>query len=121
MARKESKKARKASATKEESPQRFNTLVVNGDKYRTLYTEKFKNRKKWVKPDQRKIYSDIPGTVLKLFVKEGQKVKEGDVMMILETMKMKNKIIFPIDGTVKKIYVSEEERIPKGHLMIELK
>ena len=42
-------------------------------------------------------------------------------MMVLEAMKMKNKILFTQNGVVKKIYVSENEKIPKNHLMIELK
>lgn len=118
-----SKKSTKANASIEEdaSKVRFNTLVVNGDKYKTLFTDKYKNRKKWEEPDFRKIISLIPGTVIKIYVEEGQEVKEGDLMMVLEAMKMKNKIYFPIDGTVKKIYVSENEKIPKGHLMVELK
>ena len=49
---------------------RFKTFVVDGDKYRTLLTEKFKNRKKWEEPDERKIYSEIPGTVIKIHVEE---------------------------------------------------
>ncbi|MBU8892848.1 MAG: acetyl-CoA carboxylase biotin carboxyl carrier protein subunit [Bacteroidales bacterium] len=115
------KTSTKVSVSEEEATKvRFNTLAVNGDKYRTLLTEKYKNREKWVKPDLKKILSDIPGTVVKIYVEEGQKVKEGDLMMILEAMKMKNKIHFLIDGTVKKIYVSENEIVPKRHLMIEL-
>lgn len=108
----------------ENSPKvRYNSLVIQeqGARYKTLLTEKYKNRKKWEQPDFRKIKSLIPGTVIKIHVTEGQKVKEGDLMMVLEAMKMKNKIYFPIDGTVKKIYVSENERVPKGYLMIELK
>ncbi|HKL08902.1 MAG TPA: acetyl-CoA carboxylase biotin carboxyl carrier protein subunit [Bacteroidales bacterium] len=100
---------------------RFKTFVVDGDKYRTLLTEKFKNRKKWEEPDERKIYSEIPGTVIKIHVEEGQKVKAGDLMMVLEAMKMKNKILFLSDGVVKKIHIKESERIPKGKLIMELK
>ncbi len=102
---------------------RFSSLMlqVQGAKYKTLLTKKYKNRKKWKNPDINQMFSDIPGTVVKIYVEEGQKVKEGDLMMVLEAMKMKNKIYFPIDGTVKKIYVKEEERVPKGFLMIELK
>ena len=123
MATKSKISAEKATAPKkEEAPKvRFNTFVVDGDKYKTLLTEKYKNRTKWEEPDLRKILSKISGTVIKVYVEEGQKVKEGDLMMILEAMKMKNKIYFPIDGTVKKIYVIENEKIPRGHLMIELK
>ncbi|OFX90175.1 MAG: hypothetical protein A2W99_17455 [Bacteroidetes bacterium GWF2_33_16] len=100
---------------------RFHTLSIDGDKYKTLYTEKYKLRTPWEKPNFKKIYSEIPGTIIKIHVTVGQKVNEGDPMMVLEAMKMKNKLIFPISGTVKKIYVSENERIPKQHLMIELK
>lgn len=108
---------------KEETPKvRYNSLVLQeqGARYKTLLTEKYKNRKKWENPDPRKIVSDIPGTVIKVHVKEGQKVKEGELMMVLEAMKMKNKIYFSMDGVVKKIYVKAEERVPKNHLMIEL-
>lgn len=105
-----------------EAKTRFSTIsTVHGDNYKTHLTEKYKNREKWEKPDFRKIVSVIPGTVVKIHVEVGQKVKEGDLVMILEAMKMQNKIYFPMNGIVKKIYVTEEEKIPKGHLMVELK
>ena len=118
----EIKKANDPLEDKDVSKIRYSSLMlqVQGAKYKTLLTEKYKNREKWEKPDLKKILSDIPGTVIKVYVEEGQKVKEGDLMMILEAMKMKNKIHFPIDGTVKKIYVTENETVPKRHLMIEL-
>ncbi len=126
MATKAKKEMEKVSIpeNKEEAPKvRYSSLMLQeqGAKYKTLLTEKYKNRPKWEEPDPKKISSEIPGTVIKVYVEEGQKVKEGDLMMVLEAMKMKNKIYFPIDGTVKKIYVTEEEKIPKNHLMIELK
>ncbi|MCB2197522.1 MAG: acetyl-CoA carboxylase biotin carboxyl carrier protein subunit [Bacteroidetes bacterium] len=117
-------KEQKSAKARENAPKvRYSSLVLQeqGARYRTLLTEKYKNRRKWEKPNFKKIKSVIPGTVVKIYVEEGQKVKEGDLMMILEAMKMKNKIYFPIDGTVKKIYVKEEQRVPKDHLMIELK
>jgi len=123
---KESVKSKKEETPleKDDSPKvRYSSLVLQeqGAKYKTLLTEKYKNRTKWEKPDMREIYSVIPGTVIKLYVEEGQKVKEGEVMMILEAMKMKNKITFPMDGVVKKIHVKEDQRVPKGFLMVELK
>jgi len=99
---------------------RYHVLNIDGDKYRTLHTESYKRRVMWVKPDIRKIYSEIPGTVIKIYVTVGQVVKEGELMLVLEAMKMKNKLLFPIDGVVKKIYISENEKIPKKTLMIEL-
>jgi len=119
----ETKKLAETMEDEDVSKVRYSTLMlqVQGAKYKTLLTTKYKNRKKWENPDIKKMFSNIPGTVVKVYVEEGQKVKEGDLMMILEAMKMKNKIYFPVDGTVKKIYVKEEERVPKGFLMIELK
>jgi biotin carboxyl carrier protein len=119
----ETKKTTDPMKDEDVSKIRYSSLMlqVQGAKYKTLLTEKYKNRKKWVKPDINQMFSDIPGTVVKIYVEEGQKVKEGELMMVLEAMKMKNKIYFPVDGTVKKIYVKEEQRVPKGFLMIELK
>ena len=126
MATKPKKEVEKTTAPKkvDEAPKvRFSSLIIQdqGAKYKTLLTEKYKNRRKWEKPDQKKICSDIPGTIIKIYVEEGQKVKAGEVMVVLEAMKMKNKIEFPIDGIVKKVYVKEDQRIPKGFVMIELK
>jgi len=122
--KKAEKEMDEAALEQDDSPKmRYSTIMLQeqGAKYKTLLTEKYKNRVKWEKPDLRKIYSQIPGTVIKIYVEEGQKVNEGDLMMVLEAMKMKNKILFTQDGVVNKIYVSENEKIPKNHLMIELK
>ena len=54
-------------------------------------------------------------------VEEGQKVKEGDQILVLEAMKMKNKILFSEDGTVKSIHVKEGEKVSKNRLMVTLK
>lgn len=121
LAKKDRKEKITPKELENEQKVRFSTFLIDGDKYRTLLTEKFKNRKKWENPDERKIYSEIPGTVIKIHVEEGQEVKNGDLMLVLEAMKMKNKILFLSDGVVKKIHIHESEKIPKGKLMIELK
>jgi len=99
---------------------RCKSLVIDGIKYKTQTNKKFENRVKYTAPDQLKIFSVIPGTVLKILTSEGEVIRAGDSMIILESMKMKNKILFPRDGTVKKIRVKEGDKIPKGHLMVEL-
>lgn len=122
MAKKEKTSPKDVASTEDVSKVRYKSIsTVHGENYKTLLTEKYKNRKKWEEPDFKKIVSAIPGTVIKIHTEEGQEVKEGDLMMILEAMKMQNKMYFPMDGIVKKIYVTEEEKVPKGHLMIELK
>ena len=100
---------------------RCKSLIIDGTKYRTRLNHKFENRRSWAYPDPKKVTSSIPGTVIKIFVEEGQEVKEGDQMLILEAMKMKNRIMFHADGNIKSIHVSEGEKIPKDFLMLELK
>ena len=89
--------------------------------YRTTLTKKFANRTPYTPPDSRKVVAFIPGTILKVLVKEGQKVKKGDTLLVLQAMKMDNHLLASRDGTVKKIYVKQGETVPKRFLLIELK
>ena len=99
---------------------RCKTLIIDGDKYRTRYNTKFEKRKTWESPNPKKITAIIPGTIIKVFTKVGQEVKKGDPILLLEAMKMKNKILFNIDGKVKSIKVKEGDKVPKDHLMLEM-
>lgn len=99
---------------------RAKTLNIDGTKYKTSFNAKFENRVKWKEPDQRKIIAFIPGTILKVHVKKGDELKEGDRILVLEAMKMRNNLTVPINGKVKKVNVAEGEAVPKGHLLIEL-
>jgi len=89
-------------------------------KYKTKLTKKFENRVKYVDPNPNHILSYIPGTICEVFVKEGQRVKEGESLLILEAMKMRNQITMPHTGVIKSIKVSSGDKIPKNHLMVEI-
>lgn len=52
------------------------------------------------------VSSPMPGNILSVNVKVGDAVKKGDVLLILEAMKMENEIIAPCDGTVKSVVAS---------------
>lgn len=95
-------------------------LNIDGTVYKTEYTKKFEKRVSWEAPDPKRIMSFIPGTVVEIFVKEGQQLKTGDGLLILEAMKMKNRIAMPFDGVIKKIYIKEGAKVPNHHLMIEI-
>ena len=110
----------KGEAANADKKPRCKSIIIEGTKYRTRLNTKFENRKKWETPDPHKIMSTIPGTIVKIFIKEGQEVKVGDQMLVLEAMKMRNKIMFHSGGRVKSIRVSEGEKIPKDYLMVEL-
>ncbi|MCP4313750.1 MAG: acetyl-CoA carboxylase biotin carboxyl carrier protein subunit [Bacteroidetes bacterium] len=96
-------------------------LEVGGALYATRLTSKFRSRKMWERPDQRKVTAVIPGTIQKLMVSEGDEVVAGESMMILEAMKMRNEIKAFQQGVVKKINVKEGEQVPKSHLLLEFK
>lgn len=53
------------------------------------------------------VYAPMPGRITRVMVKEGDSVKAGDTVLIVEAMKMENEIHTPIDGTIKEIYVKE--------------
>lgn len=59
----------------------------------------------------------LPGVVSKIIVKEGEKVKKGDTLFILEAMKMENEVKSPKDGVVKQIFVREGERVEVGDIL----
>jgi biotin carboxyl carrier protein len=88
---------------------------------KTAYTIKFANRKPYVPPDPKKLTAFIPGTIIKVFVKEKDKVKKGDPILSLQAMKMNNIIIAPVDGSIKKIYVKPGEVVVKNYLLVEMK
>jgi biotin carboxyl carrier protein len=78
------------------------------------------NRKVWMDPNPYDVQSSIPGTIIQISVAEGEIVKEGAPLLILEAMKMLNRIEMPFTARIKKINVAVGERIPKETLMIEL-
>jgi biotin carboxyl carrier protein len=54
-------------------------------------------------------------------VKEGDKVKAGQNLMILEAMKMHNQVLMPFDGEIVKVNVEVGAKIPKNFLMMEIR
>lgn len=96
-------------------------LEIENTVYKTHFTKKYANKKKYEPKDPKKITAFMPGTILELDVKIGDKVKKGDFLLILEAMKMKNRIFAEQDGTIKKIHVKIGDRIPKSTLLIEMK
>jgi biotin carboxyl carrier protein len=96
-------------------------LSEGGMEYKTFFTKKFEERKTWKAPDPYKVLSHIPGSVIEIFVKPGQKVKKGDKLMVYEAMKMMNVVTSPMDGTIKEVNAKEGESLPKGALLVTFK
>ncbi|ASJ04783.1 pyruvate/oxaloacetate carboxyltransferase [Thermococcus barossii] len=66
------------------------------------------------------VTAPMPGKILRILVKEGEEVKTGQGLLILEAMKMENEIPAPKDGVVKKILVKEGDTVDTGQTLIEL-
>ncbi len=64
-----------------------------------------------------KIPAPMPGTILAVNVTSGSAVKKGDVLMILEAMKMENEIMAPCDGTVTSVSVTKGAAVESGTLL----
>lgn len=66
------------------------------------------------------VKAPMPGLILDVNVSEGDEVKEGDYLLVLEAMKMENALTAPIDGKVKTISVSKGDKVDKNQLLIEM-
>lgn len=95
-------------------------FVVTARKYKTLLTEKYKNRKMWQKPFVGDVVSTLPGTVVKIHVEKGQKVEAGELLLIHQAMKMFNRIVAPVSGVITELGVEEGDKITKDHLMVKI-
>lgn len=67
-----------------------------------------------------KINSPMPGNILSVKASEGQAVKKGDVLMILEAMKMENEICAPQDGTIASVQVSAGDSVESGDVLVTM-
>lgn len=71
--------------------------------------------------DEDTVNSPMPGTITSIRVTEGQQVEKGQVLFILEAMKMENEIMAPRDAVVSKIVVSSGKPVKTGDPLILLK
>jgi biotin carboxyl carrier protein len=95
-------------------------LNINTTLYQTRISSKFEKRKPYQPADPKIILSFIPGTVLDIFIKPANEVKKGEVLMILDAMKMQNKLMSPMDGVVKSILVKKGDKVSKGTVLLKL-
>jgi len=95
-------------------------LNIDTSLYQTRISSKFENRKPYHPADPRIILSFIPGTVLDILVEPGKYVTKGEDLMILDAMKMKNRLKCNMDGKVKSIMVKKGDNVSKGTVLLEL-
>jgi acetyl/propionyl-CoA carboxylase alpha subunit len=76
--------------------------------------------KKGAKLQKRETKTSMPGRIVKVFVKEGDKVKEGQAVLVLEAMKMQNEIKSPQTGIITKINPSAGDSVETGALLFSV-
>lgn len=100
------------------------TILVNGNKYEVVLNNSLDQLikdlgfERGLSKTIASLNSPMPGLLLEVNVKEGDEVKEGDTLFILEAMKMENVISSPRDGVIKKINVTQGDAIEKNHLLL---
>lgn len=68
----------------------------------------------------KKITAPIPGKIVQILVKENDSVTKNQELMILEAMKMRNRIFSPVDGVVSKIYVTADIAVKQDQNLIDI-
>ncbi len=127
---KDSKKSELKPVAKSSSTGSY-TVVVNGQSYNVQVAEGENVEIKSVAPTNTKtapsasssrveVKSTLPGSVFKILVKEGQAVKNGEVIIILEAMKMEIEIIAPSDGVVSALHVNVGDVVENDQLLVSL-
>ena len=71
--------------------------------------------------DPMEIGANIPGNIIKVLVKEGEKVEANQPIAVIEAMKMETNILASAAGTVERIYVSEGQQVKAGEMVAKLK
>ncbi|RZL48421.1 MAG: biotin/lipoyl-binding protein [Pedobacter sp.] len=99
-------------------------VKVNGNIYKLVIKDQFDQLLKQLGMDNLavskilQIKAPMPGLVLNVLASEGDEVKKGDSLLVLEAMKMENMIKSPTDGIIKKIEVKQGDKVEKNQLLV---
>jgi biotin carboxyl carrier protein len=103
------------------------TVILEGDRYQVrLENERLRSAGQRmvatpVDQGQGQVKSPMPGVVVAVLAQEGQVVKTGESLAILEAMKMENEIRAPRNGTVNRVFVSGGQRVAQDDLLFTIK
>lgn len=109
-------------------------IKVNGKTYKVelesveeVASEKVVEEKKADAPkavstgEGQKVTSPIQGTVVNVKVKPGDKVKKGDVLLVIEAMKLENDVVSPFDGEVSEVLVNKGQSVASKDVVVTIK
>lgn len=107
--------------------EKFCVIKVNGNRYKIDIEDQFDQLLKQMGLDKlvlnkvAEIKAPMPGLVLAIKVSEGEEVKKGDNLLVLEAMKMENILKSPADGVINKILVKQNYKVEKNQILIQFK
>jgi biotin carboxyl carrier protein len=73
------------------------------------------------KQNEGSLMSPMPGTIIEILVKKGQRVRQGQTLMVMEAMKMEHKIQAPKAGEISSLIHEVGQRVDMGVILIEIK
>jgi len=107
--------------------EKFCIIRVNGHTYKVDVEDQFDILLKQLGLDNltankvAEIKAPMPGLVLNVRVSEGEEIKKGDNLLILEAMKMENILKSSTDGVIKKVLVKQGDKVEKNQILIQFK
>jgi acetyl/propionyl-CoA carboxylase alpha subunit len=99
-------------------------IRVNGNKYTVQLKDKYDDLLKELGIEGasvkkvKELKAPMPGLVVDIRVNEGDEIKKGDALVVLQAMKMENILKSPVDAIIKKIYIKKEDTIEKNKVLI---
>ena len=99
------------------SQKQFSQIALENGVFETRITRKFALRKPYARQEPGVVRAVIPGVISEIVARPGSKIRQGETLLILEAMKMLNRIMAPVEGTVKAIHVSTGGKVVKGQLL----
>ena len=103
-----------------EKEKSFQTFVIDDVKHKTLLSTKYLLRKPYQPVKENIVKAFLPGKILKIMVKDGDKVKIGTDLCILEAMKMENRIKAHISGKITKLNINKGDKVTKNTVLLEI-
>jgi acetyl/propionyl-CoA carboxylase alpha subunit len=117
-------KSYNAEVLKTNKEEKSFVIRVNGNKYTVQLKDKYDElleklgMSNITSAKVREVKAPMPGLVVDVRVREGEEVKKGDALVVLQAMKMENILKCPTDASIKKIYVKKDDAIEKNQILI---
>jgi biotin carboxyl carrier protein len=98
----------------------FSQIALENGVFETRLTRKFAQRKPYKRQEPGIIHAVIPGMIAEIATRNGNRVRQGETLMVLEAMKMLNRVMAPVAGTVRSLHVSVGDKVKKGQVLAQI-